>query len=156
MSYDEWAVMEDVATTRAHVAKLKAERDAEQKALEETLAWHELQTANDNLRVASLYLSDAEERARDLALAKFAETGETKAIEGLQVIQSKTMDYDLGEVTDWCRDNAPALFIVDEKAFKKVAATLPGAPVVLGTKPSVRIASDLSAYLKEDGNQAEA
>jgi hypothetical protein len=89
-------------------------------------------------------LTRAETEARDAILAAYRETGNKKPAEGAGVRVTRKARYDLAIATAWAQTSAPALLVLDAKAFEK--ANLPGAPIEWEETPTATIATDLTMY----------
>ena len=93
-------------------------------------------------------LARAETEARDAILAAYRETGSKKPAEGAGVRVTRKARYDLAIATAWAQASAPALLVLDTKAFEK--ANLPGAPIEWEETPTATIATDLSMYEEDE------
>jgi hypothetical protein len=87
-----------------------------------------------------------EHAARELALERYAATGDKHPAPGLGIRMVKTVEYEDGAAFAWAKGTGLALQL-DRKAFEKIALAtpIPGATVVEVAQAT--IASDLSAVL---------
>jgi hypothetical protein len=92
-------------------------------------------------------LARAEAEARAAIVAAYRETGNKKPAEGAGIRVTRKAVYDMALATAWAQVSAPALMVLDAKAFEK--ANLPGAPIEWEETPTATIATDLAMY--EDG-----
>jgi hypothetical protein len=93
-------------------------------------------------------LAEAEALVRALTLAVYEQTGEKKAVVGAEVAIRTTYSYSDADAMAWAETALPNAITrkLDTKAIDKIASTgaLPFATKV--ETPTVRIASDLTAY----------
>jgi hypothetical protein len=89
-------------------------------------------------------LKRAEAEAREAILAAYRDTGNKKPAEGAGVRVTRKARYDIAVATTWAQESAPALLVLDTKAFEK--ANLPDAPIEWEEIPSATIATNLTMY----------
>jgi hypothetical protein len=102
---------------------------------------------------ADAEIKTLEDTVRREALAEWeqAQEKQVKWCPGVHVVQNTKLSFDPAQATAWCRVNAPAFLVLDQKAFGKSAmAGLPGAPVEIKKVAEVEIArSEFDAYRGE-------
>ena len=114
---------------------------------EATLEYLEYLEAKEELDQVVCIKQEVDAEARALVLESYLATGNKKPIDGASVRVMTKLNYSLPEATEWAKDNAPALFVLDVKKFEKVAVEM-GCPVVTEEQtPQATIATDLSSYL---------
>ena len=114
----------------------KAELQASQSAIEEKIK-------NDWKVQFSEKTASLEGEDREKAIKEFRDS----LISGLGLRITNFLEYDLAEVTEWCKENAKLLFKLDVKEFEKMAdkVNVPGVKKI--NVPTITIATDLSSYL---------
>lgn len=94
----------------------------------------------------------AERELRNLVVAHYDSTGETKPMAGAEIIFRSEFAIDTEAALAWARTSMPSALIpeqLNEKVIQKIAKASP-LPFVVETKvAAVRIASDLDAALAE-------
>ena len=119
----------------AELADAVARRDASElgKVVLEGQAWlAELQKLHADTLTA----------LRGEAVRLYEETGNKRPAPGVGIRVYRHLRYDMQEAANWCWRNAPALLMLDTKAFEKTAITL-GAPVEEVEEVTAIIAKEL-------------
>ena len=114
----------------------KAELATSQAAIEEKIK-------NEGKVQFSEKTESLEGEDREKAIKEFRDS----LISGLGLRITNFLEYDLAEVTEWCKENAKLLFKLDVKEFEKMAdkVNVPGVKKI--NVPTITIATDLSSYL---------
>jgi hypothetical protein len=134
----------NVAINRAVLAEIE-DLSAKAKATAElTPEWLAYRQAHDDVMTQRDILTIAEAAARAEILAEYEHTKNKAPAKGAGVRILRKATYSIVDALAWCRANAPALLVVDEKAFVK--ADLLGSPIEWIDVPSATLATDLSIY----------
>ena len=115
--------------------------------------WRKMLEAQDSERTLEVAIKDAEAKVRELALAEHALTGIYRPAEGVQIKEFNKVVYEPEDAWSWCVEHALKYLQLDTKAFEKAASVLRdlGAPVELTKEPRAQIATDLGAWLTNEG-----
>jgi hypothetical protein len=129
------------AGERVAAAALALHETAKYKLLKD-----EQQVQHDMEEFAAALTQDV----RDIALAIYRASGETKPVPGVVIKMYKLCKYDQELAKQWCATKAPGYLKLDNARFEKAAEVLKdvGAPVQVVPDPRVTIASNLDAEEK--------
>lgn len=97
---------------------------------------------------ASEKLDQEENKLRDLALQKYAETGEKKLDFGVSIRVKKILEYDQGEAFKWAKEHSLALSL-DKKAFESIAKTQDLEIVKIREEPQATIPQNIEVISNE-------
>ncbi len=116
--------------------------------------------STDSFARYSLYkegLTEIREKEQELmndikkdALLSYILTDKKPEARGLSLRIIHELKYDIAQVTEWCKENAKILFIMDVKAFEKMAKNVDVPGVERVDRPTITIAQDLSEYLEKE------
>lgn len=126
------------------------EQIAAKRAEFETALAEEMSALKDALCVVTI----EEDSLRALALVAFAENPTNKKpAPGIQVTETKGVEYDTAQALQWAKETKLALVpeSLDVKAFAKIAGATPLPFVRYTITPSVKLATDLPAALAAEG-----
>jgi hypothetical protein len=149
MSDDTKSMLKTLAVVREEISSTKKDIAGAQANLEATIEWDILKTTKGHLKELE---AEAEKLTKDIkrdALADFLLYDQKPNIPGLAVRVNHLLRYDLQQVTEWCKENAKALFRLDVGEFEKLARTIDVPGVEKYDDPQITITSDLSYYLEE-------
>jgi len=141
-------LLKDLATARRAINSAKENFKISQEKLEQTKEYADLQAVKEELYKWTEEESNLTKRIKEEGLAEYLATKEKPSLAGLGLRINKFLKYDLEKVTEWAKENAKMLFILDVKAFEKLAKNSPVPGVETIDDPMITIASDLSEYLK--------
>lgn len=154
--------MTQLAEARAQYERIKARHD------DELTAWKAAHQAMiDEMEQAKAALDTAESAARDMALAAYAETEQTRPAPGVTIKLFDTVAVDSSEARTWALANMPVLLTLDMRAYEKVLREVSGSKLLTGLfgtmpgyvtqEPKATIDRDLSYLLPaRTAQEAEA
>jgi hypothetical protein len=152
MSFLQDALRELAEARRQHgIARGRAEE--QRRRLESLAEFRDVLEANEQMSDTSVAVGAAESKVRALALAEHALSGDYKPAEGVQIKEFSQVVYAPNLALDWCLAHATKYLQLDSKAFEKAAPVLRdlGAPVEMTKEARAQIATDLSAWLTNEG-----
>ena len=141
-------LLKDLATFRELVFSSNANLENLQRKLEETDQYQNIQKVKSTRDEYQTKVNEITTKIKSEGLAEYLATKEKPSLAGLSLRINKFLKYDLEKVTEWAKENAKMLFVLDVKAFEKLAKNSPVPGVETIDDPMITIASDLSEYLK--------
>jgi len=149
MSEETKSMLRNLAVIREEIASTKTDVKHAQANLEASVEWEILQTSKDHLKELETEALELMVSIKKEALEEYRLTNEKPSVDGLALRINHLLRYDLGKVTEWCKENAKALFKLDIGEFEKLAKTISVPGVEIVDEPTITIAQDLSFYLDE-------
>ncbi len=141
-------LLKDLASGRRTISYVQENTKIAQDALEKTQEYADLQAWKEEQNKWALEESNLIKRIKEEGLKEYIATKEKPSLAGLGLRVNKFLKYDLEKVTEWAKENAKMLFVLDVKAFEKLAKNSPVPGVETIDDPIITIASDLSQYLE--------
>ena len=141
-------LLKELAIARDALKHVNEDTKIAQQSLEKTQEYADLLAKKEEQDKWMQEESNLTKKIKEDGLAEYLTTKEKPSLAGLGLRINKFLKYDLEKVTDWAKENAKMLFVLDVKALEKLAKTtsVPGVEIV--DDPMITIASDLSEYLK--------
>lgn len=138
------ALVHMVAATRRQTARAETTLKAVRSAWEQDHV-----TLLATVEEARAAQEAAEAALRQAVLAIFAQEGNKHPHPATGVRVTSRLVYDAQTITEWARENLPAVLVLDVKTFERVAPHLmvPGVSTV--EEPIATIAQDLATWLTE-------
>jgi len=151
-------LLQDLARCRHSVETQKAYIEAIQEEIDAAFGAR-LTVARERLLRAQVKLTDCDQVVRDRAVQTFQQTGDKKPSAAVQIKEYTVLVYDEDVALEFCRTSMPDVLKLDKRLFEKVARTLKELPVAkpdldfvtVTVEPRASIASDLSAWLPQKG-----
>ena len=149
--------LELLAYERQRLARLKDDLSKKQEYLEATMAYKEVQDAQDLVKLAQSEVSRVEELIRDGALVQYRSDGEKNPIDGIKIKEFSIIRIlDENEAKRWATENAPGIVTLNKTKFNKAVKELELNFVQKDKEYRVQIASDLSEYENTEGDTPSA
>lgn len=146
--------LELLAYERQKLARLKDELSKKQDYLEATMAYKEVQEARDNVKIMEEEVSRVEELIRSVILEEFPSHNNKKPYDGIQIKEFSTITIlDENAAKQWATVNAPSIVTLNKSKFNSAVKELELPFVQKGIEYKVQIASDLSMYEAQNGQQ---
>jgi tagatose-1,6-bisphosphate aldolase non-catalytic subunit AgaZ/GatZ len=143
-------ILQEVAHARKQAERLSEEMRAAQEAYAATPEYARYMELKAQREEALVTQREAEDRAREAALAIYAQTGVKQVVPKVVTIAVRQgVLYDPQEVLAWARTYNQDLLTLDTKRFEDGVkdGVITSAPATVEAQPSVRLATDLSAFL---------
>lgn len=128
------------AETKARLAEARAEFDEHYATL--------IQMATDEANREA----EADRTVRALAVSEYQATGNQAPCEGVSIVLTRQLTYDLPFVTEWAKRSLPDFITPEQlnvKAFEKMARTVRLPFVTITELPSARVASELPDAMEQ-------
>jgi hypothetical protein len=136
------ALVRVVAAARQQTAQAESTLKTARSAWEQDHA--ALFTTVEEARTAQ---EAAEAALRQAVLTIFAQDGNKHPHPATGVRVTSHLVYDAQSITEWARENLPAVLVLDVKTFERVAPHLMVPGVSMVEEPIATIAQDLAAWL---------
>jgi len=152
MDSDIQKAIESLARSRAIEAEYKTEIKEIQAEMSEMPLGKRLAHVYKLLAVAQEDVADAEIAVRSRALKMYDSTGAKQPHPAVKIAVYTVLSYDPAQALEYARQHLPKALKLDKQVFEKSAKAIEPDFVIVGEEARVRIASDLSEYLK-GGNE---
>jgi len=145
--------LELLAYERQRLARLQLEYDSKKEYLEQTMAYKEVQDAQDLVKIAKDEVSRVEELIRSVAYEQFVSDQNTNPFDGIKIKKfSIVRILDENEAKRWATENAPSIVSLNKSKFNRAVKELELPFIQKDNEYRVQIASDLSIYENIDGD----
>lgn len=141
-------LLKDLAIARHAISSSYSNINIAKDALGKTQEYTDLQALKEEQNKWALEEANLTKRIKEEGLKEYLATKEKPSLAGLGLRINKSMKCDLDKVTEWAKENAKMLFVLDVKALEKLAKNSPVPGVEIVDDPMITIASDLSEYLE--------
>ena len=141
-------LLKELAIARHAISSSYSNINIAKDALEKTQEYIDLQALKEEQNKWALEEANLTKIIKEKGEAEYLATKEKPSLVGLGLRVNKLLKYDLDKVTEWAKENAKMLFVLDVKAFEKLAKNSPVPGVEIVDDPMITISSDLSEYLE--------